>query len=631
MSFQSPQLPLADLLQQARQGKLQLPDFQREYKWDDDRIRSLLATLTLGHPMGVLMMLDTGSKHTRFKPKTLAGVSLRDEVHPDHLLLDGQQRMTSLFQALSGTGPVETTDARKKKLKRWYYLDISKALADPIERDTAVMSIPEGRVLKSDFGRIVDLDVSTPLLEQKAGMFPMSLAFDQAAAMKWLIEYAALDTTADNARMTTVQRFQAEILTPVIGYRIPAIMLDKHTTKEAVCTVFEKVNTGGLALDVFELLTAMFAGDAAYFTTHGTDFRLNDDWRQLKERLSHHQVLRGLQSSDLLQAVTLLATHSRRSRAEADGVSGELPAVSGRRADILKLSLEDYLTWAPQVAEGMEWAAGFLAQENIFTDADLSYRTQLVPLAVLRVLMGEKIDVHQTSRRIRQWYWCGVLGELYGGAVETRFARDVEQVPAWARGDAAAVPETVARAGFRESRLLSLKTRNSSAYKGLYALMMRGGATDWKYRQVIGHATFVPLKIDIHHIFPKAWCAKNGVDDAHRESIVNKTPVSYETNRSIGGRSPREYLAKLEKDSGLKPKDLDTIVATHHIDPATLRTADFDAFFEARTAALVEVVAEAMGKSVVMDLSDQAVAQYGDGERPEEFEPEPDDNETDEL
>jgi hypothetical protein len=204
-------------------------------------------------------------------------------------------------------------------------------------------------------------------------------------------------------------------------------------------------------------------------------------------------------------------------------------------------------------------------------------------------------------------------------------------VPSWARGDAVTVPETVARAGFRESRLLSLKTRNSSAYKGLYALMMRDNATDWKYRQVIGHATFVPLKIDIHHIFPKAWCAKNGIDDARRESIVNKTPVSYETNRSIGGRSPREYLAKLEKDSGLKPEDLDTIVATHHIDPATLRSADFDAFFKARTAALVEVVAEAMGKSVVMDLSDQAVAQYGDGERPEEFELEPDDNETEDL
>lgn len=630
MSFQSPQLPLADLLQQVRSGKLQLPDFQREYKWDDDRIRSLLATLTLGHPMGVLMMLETGSEHTRFKPKTLAGVSLKEPVQPEHLLLDGQQRMTSLYQALGGHRPVETTDARKKKLRRWYYLNIDKALGDPGDRDGAIVSVPVDRIVRSDFGRAVDLDLSTTESEQAAGMFPMSLAFDQAA-MKWLLEFAAPGGVADNARMATVQRFQAEILSPMMAYRIPAIMLDKHTTKDAVCTVFEKVNTGGLALDVFELLTAMFAGDAAYFAEHGTDFRLNDDWRQLKARLDHHLVLRGLQSSDLLQAVTLLATHHRRSRPEATASNGELPAISARRADILKLSLRDYLTWAPQVVEGMEWASGFLAQENVFTAADLSYRTQLVPLAVLRVLMGDAIDIQPTNRRVRQWYWCGVLGELYGGAVETRFSRDVEQVPAWARGDSAVAPETVSRAGFRESRLLSLKTRNSSAYKGLYALMMRSQVTDWKYRQVIGNATFVPLKIDIHHVFPKAWCAKHGIDDVRRESIVNKTAISYETNRSIGGRSPRDYLVKLEKDTGMTSAGLDTVVATHHIDPATLRAANFDAFFAARTVALVAVVAEAMGKPVVMDLSDQAVAQFGADDRPEEFEQEPDDQENDEV
>jgi hypothetical protein len=342
-------------------------------------------------------------------------------------------------------------------------------------------------------------------------------------------------------------------------------------------------------------------------------------------------VLRGLQSSDVLQAITLLATHKRRSRAETVAPGGELPAISARRADILKLSLQDYLTWAPQVVEGMEWAAGFLAQENVFTDPDLPYRTQLVPLAVLRALMGAKIDVNTTNRRVRQWYWCGVLGELYGGAVETRFARDVEQVPSWACSEALAPPETVARAGFHESRLLSLKTRNSSAYKGLYALMMRGSVTDWKYRQIIGHATFVPLKIDIHHVFPKVWCEKNGVDDVHRESIVNKTPISYETNRSIGGRSPRDYLTKLEKDTGLMPDELDTIVATHHIDPASLRTADFDEFFAARTAALVKVITEAMGKPVVMDLSDQAVAEYSDSDQPDAFEAEPDDQEADDL
>ncbi|GAA4243257.1 DUF262 domain-containing protein [Dactylosporangium darangshiense] len=117
-------------MQEVRQGKLQLPDFQREYKWGDDRIRSLLSTLTLGHPMGVLMMLLTGNDRVRFKPKALAGVTAAETAIPQHLLLDGQQRMTSLFQALGPGARFRAAggDHRRpgKRLSRWYYMDIAR-------------------------------------------------------------------------------------------------------------------------------------------------------------------------------------------------------------------------------------------------------------------------------------------------------------------------------------------------------------------------------------------------------------------------------------------------------------------------------------------------------------------------
>ena len=626
MSFQTPQLPLHSLLLQVRQGKLQLPDFQREYKWDDDRIRSLLSTLTLGHPMGVLMMLQTGNDQVSFKPKALAGVTGAETTTPELLLLDGQQRMTSLFQALGSGQPVQTTDTRGKRLSRWYYLNIAKALGDPVNRDEAIVSVPADKMVRSDFGRSVDLDLRTTVAEHTAGMYPLSIAFDNSASMQWILQFAG--TRPDG--METVQRLTTEILTPMSAYLIPAIVLGNDTSKEAVCTVFEKVNSGGLSLDVFELLTATFAGDAAYFAQHGNDFRLNDDWKATKAGLDHHLVLRSLQSSDFLQAVCLLTTLERRQQAEAAGAT-ELPAISARRADILKLNLSDYLKWAPKVREGLAWAAGFLAREMVFTDRDLPYRTQLVPLAVFRAIMGEKIDIITVNRRVRQWYWCGVLGELYGGAVETRFARDVEQIPTWSADTGSEAPDTVARAGFRESRLLSLKTRNSSAYKGLYALMIRNGASDWKYANVISHANFVPLKIDIHHIFPKAWCVKAKIPPARRESIVNKTPISYETNRSIGGRSPALYLAKLEKDTGLLPAELDTILAGHHIDAVALRKVDFEAFFTQRLAAIVALVEEAMGQHVVRDLTEPGSTGAIDVEGPDSFESEPEEPEDEAI
>jgi len=102
---------------------------------------------------------------------------------------------------------------------------------------------------------------------------------------------------------------------------------------------------------------------------------------------------------------------------------------------------------------------------------------------VIRVILGEDADIYGVRSCLRQWFWCGILGELYGGATETRFARDVDQVPAWATqsthgASEAQIPVTVSGATFAESRLLSLRTRQSAADKGLHALLMATGAKD---------------------------------------------------------------------------------------------------------------------------------------------------------
>jgi hypothetical protein len=262
--------------------------------------------------------------------------------------------------------------------------------------------------------------------------------------------------------------------------------------------------------------------------------------------------------------------------------------------------LPEYNEWANSVTEAFDWAATVLAEERIFTASDLPYRTQLVPLAAIRVAIGPKIDNHGILARIRQWYWCGVLGELYGGATETRFARDLEQVVEWAQGSNM-VPGTVEAASFRAGRLLTLRTRNSAAYKGIYSLLMRNGCLDWQKHKNISMANFFDYRVDIHHIFPKAWCSNHGVDLGRQESIVNKTAISFDTNRSIGGRAPQDYLRLVEKKAGIPAEKLDSIVATHAIDPRTLRSGDFDAFFADRRSRLIALISEAMGKAVTME------------------------------
>jgi hypothetical protein len=597
MAFDSPDLNLGALLGTIRKGALQLPDFQREWKWDDDRIKSLLASVGRGHPIGVLMTLEVGGDGSSFAPKPLAGVSSSVGA-PEQLLLDGQQRLTSLFQSLASSAPVDTVDSRGKRLRRWYYVDIGLVLQDGSDLEDAILSIPEDRLVRDQFGRNVERDYSSIESECALEAFPLSVIFDYSRFTDWQMHYLTADPDSTPVRLGRWKQFNDLVLKNFIGYTVPAIVLKKDTSKEAVCTVFEKVNTGGVPLNVFELMTATFAADG---------FRLKDDWATRRSQLvAGRPVLDALESTDFLQIVSLLATRARKERHEQGGAKGHAPGVGCKRKDILRLTLEEYKRWSNPATEGLEWAATFLNREFIFASKDVPYKTQLVPLAALRAILGRDIDQYGTHGSVRRWYWSGVFGELYGGSTETRFARDIEQVPAWVRGSEE--PGAVTESAFRQQRLLSLHTRNSAAYKGIYALLMRHGSLDWMKNQPMSLATFFNYQVDIHHVFPKAWCAKNGIDHARQESIVNKTAIGRVTNIKIGGRSPALYVKTIETDAGLSSDQLDVILRSHEIDPLSLRQASFDTFFLKRTDALLAIIEEATGKSAIRDVSEDEAA-----------------------
>ncbi|MGD8201367.1 GmrSD restriction endonuclease domain-containing protein [Ornithinimicrobium sp. W1679] len=572
MGFQTPQTPLRELLPKIRQGEIQLPDFQRGYVWEG------------GHPLGVVMTLQTGNDQVRFKPTPVQGAEeVAKKTEPKLLLLDGQQRLTSLTQAMSGSGVVTCHD-RGKIVTRRFFIDINKTGSGESDMDDAVLALPADGVLRENFDRDIKLDVSTREKQVAEGYFPFSLAYSDEGTM-WLWDYPDKDVARE---------FLDHTLATIKAYGIPSIELDRQTSKEAVSTVFGKVNQGGTRLTVFELLTAKFAGDGDYFAETGNDFRLKEQWNDTKDRLHAYGALQSVQETEFLQAVMLLTSLHKPT------------ATTARKDNILKLDLADYLQWADKAADGFIWVAGFLDEQHIHVKDDVPYPSQLVPLAVLHAVLGKDIDVHGVNRRIQDWYWCGVLGELYSSATESRMARDVEQVPDWARGvEGAVVPRTVAEASFVESRLHRLKTRRAAAYKGIYALLMRGDARDWLHNQPFDKTHFLNLAVDIHHIFPKAWCIKNEIDPVLRESIVNKTPLAAKTNRMLSGHSPAVYMPRLDTKVQLPRDEVDRLLEAHLIDSEALRAADFSSFFRHRREALLQLVEEAMNKPAVRDIEEE--------------------------
>jgi hypothetical protein len=496
--------------------------------------------------------------------------------------------MTSLYLALRSKRPVETRDARGKKLRRRYYADIQHCIDPLVDREDGIVAVPEDGIVRTFRGTVI-IDVSTREKEVASGLFPLDIVMDYSQTMSWQLDYLSSGPGEPDVRMENWKRFNEAVINPFVQYQVPTIQLVRSTPKEAVCQVFEKVNTGGVSLTVFELLTATYAAD---------DFNLRDDWAERQQQFAEHRVLRRFEATDFLQIVTLLATRQRRlEHLAADGSEDRAPALSCKRRDILRLSLDDYQRCADAATKAVLATVPFLHGEHVFDARDLPYPTQLVPLAAILAALGDDSSGHHTRRHLRRWFWCGVFGEMYGGSTETRFALDVQDVVSWI-DDAGDEPRTVREAQFQADRLLTVRTRNSAAYKGLFALQMKRGARDFRNGDTIDVHAYVEDTVDIHHVFPKSWCAAHNVGTAVADSIVNKSAIDARTNRRIGNRAPSKYLALIESSERIDHRDLDEIVRSHDIDPIALRQDDFAAFFNHRFERLVKQIEEAMGKEV---------------------------------
>jgi len=596
-TFDSTKTRLAVLLGDITTGKIQLPDFQRGWVWNDEHIRSLLVSIARAFPIGAIMLLESGGD-ARFKVRPVEGVNhgAATPEKVERLILDGQQRLTSLTQVLMIDEPVQTEDEKKRKISRYYYIDIEEALKGPEYYENAIVSVDEDRKIKENFGRDVKLDLSSPEKEYEYFYFPCRQILNSDTWEEGLNEF-------DGTKFARYMTFRKSLLNEFRNYDIPVIELKKNNRKEAVCLVFEKVNTGGVALSVFELLTATYAADGV---------NLRDAWygnrieqiEGIHHQMSRQRLLREIQPTDFFQGLSLLYSYSRRQEDVAAGKTGkQVTGVSAKREAVLALPLAAYEKWSKPLLTGFVRAAKFLRKESFFSTGDLPYRTQLIPLAAALALLEDKWLEHKVYEKLSRWFWCGVLGELYGGAVETRIALDLQELMEWVNGGGNE-PATVRDANFQPGRLDTLRTRNSAAYKGISVLIQRDGAKDFFWKSTIrelDETDWEECKLDIHHIFPRAWCESQNISSKRYDSILNKTPISYKANRMIGGKAPSEYLKQLQghKNVLLDDAAMEEILATHCLDPTALRADSFDRFIETRRQMIIGKISQAMGKPAI--------------------------------
>ena len=358
------------------------------------------------------------------------------------------------------------------------------------------------------------------------------------------------------------------------------------------------------------MVTATFATYQDPITHEGFDLR--KDWEKCKKVIrADGETLRtdlfdGIDETAFLTAVTLYTSY-------LDKQAGRVGAVSCKKKDVLNLNFESYCKNRDQVLTGFQLAREFLLNyQFVFRMRDLPYATQIIPLAAICAVLGKsKCNEANTIRVLSRWYWCGILGEMYGGANETRYANDIEDIVDEVYGRPNP-NRTVNAAFFSSTRLLTLQTRLSAAYKGIMALLYKEKCRDFMNDITIDKVSSMIQSPDIHHIFPEAYCVKENIKRQKYNSIVNKTPILPETNRSIGGNAPSVYTKGiLKKVQGLTEEELRTRIESHLIDYTALVADDFDSYFIDRAKKLLSLIEKAMGKQVSDKDSEATIEQFG--------------------
>jgi len=544
------------LLESIHQREIALPDFQRDFVWDPRETEELIESICQNFPAGSLLRIKN-SAGFYFAPREFFGAPPLDGHAPSYLILDGQQRLTSLYQAFYGVG------------NHRYFIDL-QGIIDGQDLEDCVFYLRRNEA-KKHYGTIDQ--------QAKGLVFPFQNLFGDAGGLEsWLDQVLELSQKSDPDKKLLKQRLREtrkQWLVPAEDYEFPMVSLSENTSASAVCTIFETLNRTGVKLSVFDLLAARFWPE---------EVRLRDLWEQAKKE---HQIIGDFEVDPyyLLQAVALVAAKT---------------APSCKRKDVLAMTVDQIKSGWNVVVQGLAETLKILRNDcGVVLPQWLPYNTILIPSAAIlaTTTKAKGPDVGAIRNKVMRWFWCSVFGQAYEKAPNSQAVKDFTELRSWFAGGPP--PQSVSQFSFDVSLLRNTTPRQRAVYRGVIALVLRNGARDFHTADPMTAATIVQRKIEDHHLFPQAFLAERfpDVTSTLRDCVLNRTLIDKETNGRIWKRAPSDYLAEIEKP--VKQKGLESILRSHLL-PATaassFRQDRFEDFLKDReqliATQLKEVTAE---------------------------------------
>jgi hypothetical protein len=561
--FETQHPQLSNLIARIRTGDLALPDFQRDFVWEPQRTVELLRSVVSRYPVGTLLFWRQNRDRPAFAYRSFEEAP-NGQRPPAELVLDGQQRLTSLYQALTGTG-----DER-------YYFKLDEFVDG---RQSVVLDVHE-----IDFEKAI-------IIQPASGKKRLEVTFEKKESYfaihqieqfdDWLDSYAEELSEGRRDREKNIKQIfrgvRDRYLIPLRSYGFPLVSLPEATPLEAVCTIFETLNRTGKQLGVFELLTARF---------YPKGVNLRTLWQEAIESYSVLEDFK-IDPYSVLQAICLRAHNS------------------AQRADVLKkLTAEDIGENWSAVLKGFIGALDLLEADcGVLSPKWLPYSMMLVPMAAVwpQIQALKPLERSVPRERIQQYFWCTVFSGNFDQGANSQAGADYARLKGWLMDETQVAPEAVANFNVTASSIRSATTRRKALYMGLLCLTVTGKAQDFHTGQTMTGSRVRETKIDSHHLFPKAYLAREKIKESS-ELILNRVLIDADTNRIIRDKAPSVYMAEMVDTHG--QEKLETVLLSHAIPysaDGVLRRDNYSGFLDERLELIVELIESVTKRSIVRD------------------------------
>lgn len=592
---------LGSLLEDLKKGKFVIPDFQREFEWEPWDVLDLIKSIFMDYYIGTLLLWK-GSKDNYKMLSCEPIYAFSGTANPEHIVLDGQQRLTAIYYAFFQPN----IKFPKKAKPMVYFLNIEHYLNEEIDKAFTYESLTKNNILL----------LNNKLSQYEQHIFPLGVMKEGSWGISdWIKEYRdfwilkiesenGIDEESMDKKITyqrhveNAKKFKDEIEELLNQYYISYIELDRDIDVSKVCDIFTKINSKGVALDIFDLLNAILRPMGIYLKNMWHEAEKELDYTDSKKmKIYVLQVMSILEQSYCsAKYLYYLVPEVEKTIKNTDGNLEKISLVDSSEQFVSKWenSVKALKRAIPSLKNPRDFGAikaGFVPYPSIIP-AFAAIKSYVESSSSLN-----KLDI---QKKIRKWYWASVFTKRYSSSVESTAAKDFQDLKKWFLNDDDE-PDVISdfSSKYKSIDLLNDHPKGSAIYNAIFNLFIINEARDWASYDLPEYES-----LDDHHIVPQSVFKE--VAGPSINSILNRTPLSADTNRKIiRARMPYEYLKEMfENNEEIQVyKVLDSHLISKKAVAILLRNPfgkyDFDEFLAERQLTILQAISDKLIKEKI--------------------------------